>query len=591
MKIEEKQFSLELSGISPKDVNTAKIIPNAIVMDILGNKLYKHKIDSTVREILANAKDACFEAKVKTPIEVHIPTMLEPWFSIKDYGIGMTPETIVDVYANYGASTKRGTNDLIGGFGIGAKVASVYSGQFTVTSVKDGYKSIYQFFKNEKGMPSNTCVYYESTKEPNGTEVKISANNASDFSQFEHYLIKYGTWIDYPIVTNKNLKFEKPEAIFTEPKFWITKNNVSPNILVVGGVPYPFEQRNYSSTQISEYRLVYFANIGEVDLIASREELEYTEKTKKYLMSVVDDIKTWYANYKKNKTSFWLHKNKQAWEKEDRNWFNYGFSIMCKTYRKWGTSSHDKIYQKYISVKGLFDKNAAGQDKIKTINWMQACEKIGGDSSTVAFLDESNVPDLIKLGCEKEDIISFESLPKRKIGKRKAYRVLYVKKNGQLGFTTTDTLNKDTFNVSDDDIKGYHRWKYERHNYLIKLIQSGVSITADKTKPSELIDYVKKNVGEHTNVNYCNVILLLEKLGYLKTKTPKTKPKNCDIMEAFGLVTGEHVSLSDKFPLATNYSPWNMPVAKDRTHLEHYLEWVISQDKNALNHKYLIPLK
>ena len=84
MIIEQKPLDVTTQGIDDADINYAVIESNPIIMDILSNKMYKNKIGTICREILSNAKDACIEAGVTTPIEAHIPTMLEPWFSIKD---------------------------------------------------------------------------------------------------------------------------------------------------------------------------------------------------------------------------------------------------------------------------------------------------------------------------------------------------------------------------------------------------------------------------------------------------------------------------------------------------------------------------
>jgi len=49
------------------------------------------------------------------------------------------------VYARYGASTKRGTNDQVGAFGLGCKSAFTLGQQFVVTAVKDGQRTVALF--------------------------------------------------------------------------------------------------------------------------------------------------------------------------------------------------------------------------------------------------------------------------------------------------------------------------------------------------------------------------------------------------------------------------------------------------------------
>lgn len=83
------------------------------------SNLYKDVIGSIVREYTSNALDACVEAGIDEPVVVSIrQDEGGDYFSVKDKGIGMSPDRIEQVFVNYLSSTKEDTNDLIGGFGI-----------------------------------------------------------------------------------------------------------------------------------------------------------------------------------------------------------------------------------------------------------------------------------------------------------------------------------------------------------------------------------------------------------------------------------------------------------------------------------------
>ena len=67
-----------------------RIRNSAKAFKILSDGLYSNKIRAIVRELSCNAVDSHVAAdKENVPFEVHLPTMLEPWFSVKDFGIGL----------------------------------------------------------------------------------------------------------------------------------------------------------------------------------------------------------------------------------------------------------------------------------------------------------------------------------------------------------------------------------------------------------------------------------------------------------------------------------------------------------------------
>ena len=78
--------------------------------------LYADKHLAVLREYSTNALAAHVAAGTTAPVEVTLPTALNPTLThelalvITDHGIGLSRDEIVNVYARYGASTKRGTN-------------------------------------------------------------------------------------------------------------------------------------------------------------------------------------------------------------------------------------------------------------------------------------------------------------------------------------------------------------------------------------------------------------------------------------------------------------------------------------------------
>ena len=108
-----------------------------LIMDVLA-KLYDNPVEAAIREYVSNAYDANVEADATKPVKVHLPETDEPYLSVRDYGNGLDYLNIVSVFANFGTSTKRDSDNLIGGFGIGSKSGLAVSDSIQISSVANG---------------------------------------------------------------------------------------------------------------------------------------------------------------------------------------------------------------------------------------------------------------------------------------------------------------------------------------------------------------------------------------------------------------------------------------------------------------------
>src|SRR5690606_25175327 len=90
----------------------------AFIIEALSKNIYRDPIGTIIREYSSNAWDANKEAGVEEPILVQLdsdPTGI--FFSVTDFGVGLSPERIDTVFVQYGESTKQKTDNEIGGFG------------------------------------------------------------------------------------------------------------------------------------------------------------------------------------------------------------------------------------------------------------------------------------------------------------------------------------------------------------------------------------------------------------------------------------------------------------------------------------------
>jgi hypothetical protein len=97
------------------------------------SSIYQNPARTVSRELIANALDAHAEAGCKDkPIDVYFPTAMSPTFVVRDYGVGMTHDFVMNLYSAMGYSTKEGTNEQTGMFGAGSKSPLAITDTFTV---------------------------------------------------------------------------------------------------------------------------------------------------------------------------------------------------------------------------------------------------------------------------------------------------------------------------------------------------------------------------------------------------------------------------------------------------------------------------
>lgn len=260
------------------------------IMSILTD-LYSDPEMAVLREYSTNAYDAHVEAGQTRPIEVDIPTSLQPSLKIRDFGVGLSLDDVRNIYSKYGASTKRETNEQVGMLGLGCKSALTYTNQFFILSVKDGWKVQVLVAREEDGSVSFTVVEHEETTDDNGTEIVIPAKTYNDFNRKAHDLFQY--WPEGSVLINGQPPFRivtenENVAKITDNIFLVRRSHYSErDTLVMGNVPYPTD---FKARHSHDWRIVAFAPIGAVNFTPSRESLYDTKKTKAFIESVSNEF-------------------------------------------------------------------------------------------------------------------------------------------------------------------------------------------------------------------------------------------------------------------------------------------------------------
>lgn len=295
-----------------QDVQEKKfsIAGTAMAFEILSSKIYTDPHLAIVRELSTNAYDSHKQAgNTDEQFVVHLPNVLQPHFSIRDYGTGLTKAQIENIYTTYFASTRSNSNEYVGALGLGSKSPFAYTNQFVVISYKDGYCYTYAAFKNQNGEPAIAILSETTTEEPNGLEIVVNVKQ-EDFSKFYIAAQKVYTWFkNKPIVNGHIINLEKPASldglvdsqsdlnieIYNIDKYDYDRVQYSKSWInvLMGGILYGVDCGSLTISRLALYNsamIVIHANIGDVDISASREELYLSEKTINYVNSKVRDL-------------------------------------------------------------------------------------------------------------------------------------------------------------------------------------------------------------------------------------------------------------------------------------------------------------
>ena len=316
MKLESASTPVQIVGGST--TSNFSIAANGKAFRVLSDTLYSDKIGSIVREISCNAYDAHVMAgKKDVAFEIHAPDAFEPWFSVKDFGTGLSAEAINSVFTVFFQSTKDNSNDAIGCFGLGSKTPFSYTDQFTVTSIVDGELTIYSAFISDTGMPSIIKMHSESTSEHNGVEIKMSVKR-EDYNRFSDAIVTQLQFFKVkPVVLNSNLKFKHREYNFDTGSIRIASGTYYSNIWIVqGNVGYPIDMNKISGKISADSQrfleslrgnhVEFMFDIGQIGVTASREAVEYNQQTvaniEKMVQKAIAETKTFVDQKLKNMT-------------------------------------------------------------------------------------------------------------------------------------------------------------------------------------------------------------------------------------------------------------------------------------------------
>lgn len=276
---------------------------------LLSSGMYTYKARAVMRELSCNGLDGQeINGNIDKPLKIHVPNALEPYFEVRDFGCGMSHQNIMDLYLSYGSSTKRNSNDQIGGFGIGSKSPFAIADSFTVTSYQQGTVRKYTVYM-ENGKPQITLLITAPTTEPDGMAVRVAVSREwfNEFVDEMQNVYSYfpvlpdfntdfkSKFADYPVVSKKTGEYaaygfragssrsmygSKPtiDIVMGPVGYNVAYDEIAPDVAVANSV-----------LQSISHIAIYMP-IGSVNVAASRETIQLDEKSRKHCQEVLKTV-------------------------------------------------------------------------------------------------------------------------------------------------------------------------------------------------------------------------------------------------------------------------------------------------------------
>jgi hypothetical protein len=272
--------------------NAFKIKATGKAFKILSDGLYADKIKAVIRELSCNAFDAHVAAKTTgVPFEVHLPNLVEPHFTVRDYGIGLSKEACQELFTTYFESTKTTSNDFIGALGLGSKSPFSYVDAFTVISRFNGIKYTFSAFIGEDEMPKIALMGEETTTEGNGLEVSMPVRR-NDFSVFSDRAMTVLKRFDpMPTITGNVINLQVEEPVMQGSCWQLMKGmnhygySNKGAVAIQGKIEYPLnvdalhDSLTRAQLTLLRYPFELDFDIGDLEIAASREALGYKQPT------------------------------------------------------------------------------------------------------------------------------------------------------------------------------------------------------------------------------------------------------------------------------------------------------------------------
>ncbi|MGQ7794459.1 hypothetical protein ACUN0C_18795, partial [Faunimonas sp. B44] len=266
-----------------QDAGSFKFEMNAMAFRSVIDGIYADKIRAPVREYCTNAFDAHRMAgKADKPFDVQLPSRFEPIFRVRDYGVGLDHDEVMNLYSTMFASSKRETNDAVGMIGLGSKSAFAYTSSFTVTCWDGRERRTYSAFLGDEGVPQMALLDRQASIEPKGVEISFPVKN-DDISAFHTAAKRVFLGFDLkPNVVNETFRMDDGQVQYQGTGWRMFGPSVISQLHARQGcVIYPIDGYSIGEPNhhLLRHPIVIDFPIGKLSVATSREQLGYDADT------------------------------------------------------------------------------------------------------------------------------------------------------------------------------------------------------------------------------------------------------------------------------------------------------------------------
>lgn len=284
----------------------------SLIFKMFSSNIYSNPIGTIVREITSNCFDSHIEANVNQPVIIKkiVDKLTNTiYISFIDFGVGMSPERINDVFSVLFNSTKRDDNQQIGAWGLGSKSPLAYKrsigygegeydNSYFIITKYNNFEYTYQIYEGKK-CPHITLLNTDLTTDHNGTEVRVPILQ-KDLTNFHKEMVRqlyYFENIIFEGFEEENDAYERELTndyqIIRGKSFLYRGTDYSEYVHVcLGKVAYPIDY-NILNLNANDYKFPIAIRlvIGEIGTTISRESLDYSENTIKILKKKLEIVK------------------------------------------------------------------------------------------------------------------------------------------------------------------------------------------------------------------------------------------------------------------------------------------------------------
>ena len=425
-------MKIETAAVSTSvDTNNAfTIAATGKAFKILSDGLYSDKVGAVIRELSCNAYDSHVAiGKPDMPFEIHLPSINEPWFSVTDFGTGISDADVYDIYTRYFSSTKTNSNDFVGQLGLGSKSPFSLVREFKVYSRYKGTQRTYRMYFDDTDTPRVECVSELNCAAHglphSGVKVELDlqySNSRRLFSDSAKNILKWFSTI--PTITGEIVHITSlVNGMHSDG--WKIRENLSSRVTytptaLMGNVAYPIEFYNiHDATDIHrdllELPIIIKFDIGDIEVSASRESIGYDKRTVENIIKRLDTVADSFNNFCANE----IGKCKTEWDARSM------YHVITTT--RYGSNSSS--VSRLLKTKNVEWNGVKIESSYKSVKLADVYEETTGNyrvhightgKTLLTRLSPANFTSFLQK-CDTDNLVVFNDVPKAGLTRIRAW--------------------------------------------------------------------------------------------------------------------------------------------------------------------------